>query len=76
MAPWWKHGSRPAKVCERCKGVEDVHRGLCRHCRGLLLTGETVGRGRQRGPREEGAVPAPPDVEPAHDRPWIHRGGA
>ena len=75
MAPWWRHRSREEKVCVRCKGVDDVHRGLCRHCRALLLTEETPGGAPASIPDHDDAVPSPPDIEPAHDRPWIHRGG-
>ena len=75
MAPWWKRRQRRIKVCTRCHGNEEVHEGLCRKCRTELLAeevrdGEIVDR-----PPQDAHLPPTPSLEPAHDRPWVHRGG-
>lgn len=75
MSPWWRrHRRTEMKICERCGAVEDVHRGLCRHCRSQLLAAETpAGSGGDTPPAAD-LPPHPPSVEPPHDRPWVHRG--
>ncbi len=74
MAWWRRHSSEP-RHCRRCNGTDEVHRGLCRHCRALLLAEETPGgEGRVVTPGDE-PLPPPPDLEPPHSRPWVHRGG-
>lgn len=74
MSPWWKgHHRTGVKVCRSCHGEEDVHDGLCRHCRRGLLAEETP-RPTVIAEKSEHVPPAP-TVEPAHDRPWVHRQG-
>jgi hypothetical protein len=76
MSPWWrKHLKRRTPHCARCNGIEDIHRGLCRACRARLLADETPGgKAVDLPPLEENPPPAP-SLEPAHSRPWVHRGG-
>ncbi len=74
MSPWWKrHHRTGVKVCRSCYGEEDVHDGLCRHCRRGLLAEETPRRTVVAEKSEQ--VPAAPTLEPAHDRPGTHRLG-
>lgn len=46
-------------TCERCGSAARLRRGLCRRCRRMEPT--------------QGHLPAEPDLEPAHDRPWVAR---
>lgn len=74
MSPWWRRHRGGPKVCTSCHGNEDVHDGLCRHCRRGLLAEETphpATVAERPEPR-----PATETVPPAHTRPWVHRGGA
>ncbi|MFA5885450.1 MAG: hypothetical protein WDA60_16485 [Acidimicrobiia bacterium] len=49
-------------TCRHCGSHEKVSQGLCERCHGLPeLRDEATRR------------PASPDVEPAHDRPWVAR---
>jgi len=78
MTPWWhRHPKQHPLVphCERCRGTEDVHRGLCRACRGLLLAEETPGGDPGRVTPRPAETPSAPSLEPPHSRPWVHRGG-
>lgn len=74
MSPWWHKHSDRTPHCARCKGTEDVHRGLCRACRARLTAEETPGGPVEVTPFEED-VPRAPSLEPSHSRPWVHRGG-
>lgn len=49
-------------TCRRCGSHENVHRGLCAACHRLPEVRDEAVR-----------HPAEPDVEPAHDRPWVAR---
>ena len=71
MAPWWKHRSSELQPCEQCGETAVLHEGLCKHCR----HGTRVGRPRAEHPPVGERTHAEPDLEPAHDRPWVHRGG-
>ncbi len=74
MSPWWKtHKDRELRICRSCRGNEDVHDGLCRHCRRGLLSEETPVR--EVVTEKSGHVPPAPPNEPPHDRPWVHRLG-
>jgi ribosomal protein L40E len=75
MSPWWKRRLRKDKVCTRCQADTDVHDGLCRHCR-MEVFGADGGGERRKGPRPGQHLPRQPSIEPAHDRPWVHQGGA
>lgn len=75
MTPWWRRHSTKDKHCRRCNGIEEVHRGLCRHCRAELLVEETPGGEAQTVAPVDERLPEPPDLEPPHSRPWVHRGG-
>jgi len=75
MAPWWKRHAKRNTPCERCGSIEDVHRSFCRKCRAELSSQETRGGQGVRIPPVEGTKPPAPDLEPPHDRPWVHRGG-
>ena len=72
MAPWWRPKRHEADHCHRCRGIEDVHRGLCRRCRAELLAEETPTAATVV--RDGEAMPSAPDLEPPHARPWVHRG--
>ncbi|MCZ7527220.1 MAG: hypothetical protein M5U14_13065 [Acidimicrobiia bacterium] len=57
------------KVCLECGSEVNVHRGLCRSCRERA-------QGRGEAVAEDTNLehlPPEPDVEPAHDRPWVAR---
>jgi hypothetical protein len=57
-------------VCEQCGGTRRVRRGLlCRSCRRRAM-GKGTPVLEVRKPR-----PPPPELEPPHSRPWVHRGG-
>lgn len=75
MNPWWRRHRETTKVCRSCHGNEEVHDGLCRHCRRALLNEETP-RPVTVTPEKPEHMPSRPPVEPPHDRPWVHRGGA
>lgn len=49
------------KTCQHCGGHDDVRQGECGTCRFLHV--RTTERPR----------PPDPDLEPAHDRPWVAR---
>ena len=75
MSPWWKHRTRRPGICMKCRGLEDVHDDLCRHCRAELMKEST--RGRRPDEHEQPLLaPHQAEAEPAHDGPWVHRGGA
>jgi len=75
MSPWWKRHAGHRQICERCRGIEDVHRGLCRHCRAQLLVEESPGGESVQVRPVSAPMPDAADIEPTHDRPWVHRGG-
>lgn len=49
-------------TCRHCGSHEDVTRGVCARCHGRAELRDEATR-----------HPAEPDVEPAHDRPWVAR---
>ena len=72
MSPWWKHHRQRLHQCSRCHRIDRLHDGLCKQCRRA-----TVADGSELSPRSEGDLPPhAPELEPMHDRPWVHRGGA
>jgi hypothetical protein len=74
MAPWWKrHQHR--YVCERCQGHDAVHEGLGRKCRVRLHSEEASDQAVTGTQVPLRPMPASPNLEPLHDRPWVHRGG-
>lgn len=79
MAPWWRGRSSGPKVCSSCGGTEDVRRGRCGNCRQAPPAGQATAGGDAGRPRNPPAprepVPESPTIEPAHNRPWVHRGG-
>ena len=74
MSPWWKRHPRHPQPCERCRRVEILHDGLCVHCRRDLNAEETPGGHPARVDPSDEVVPRSPPLEPAHDRPWTHKG--
>ena len=48
--------------CRECGEARELHDGLCWSCRER----EGSAAASARGPREQA-----PDVEPAHDQPWV-----
>ena len=56
-----------SRMCHSCGNDENVHFGLCKRCRERTDP-------RTAAVRQE-RVPRPPTLEPAHSRPWVHRGG-
>ncbi len=74
MAPWWRRKKSGVEHCRSCNGIDDVHRGLCRHCRARLLAEETPGGEPADATPADEAPTRPPALEPPHSRPWIHRG--
>jgi hypothetical protein len=75
MSPWWKRRSQKSRVCSRCDANADVQHGLCRHCRDELSAAEAR-RESTKAASRHGHMPPQPPIEPAHDRPWVHQGGA
>lgn len=71
MAPWWKHRKSELQPCERCEQVAVLHEGLCKHCRHETAVEKSKAEGRPAASKAH----ADPELEPAHDRPWVHRGG-
>lgn len=59
------------KVCKSCGATEHLHRGLCRGCRKRLQGDPSFLKEERDEPR-----PREPEIEPPHDRPWVHQGGA
>jgi predicted amidophosphoribosyltransferase len=57
------------RTCLECGAPLRVRRGLCRRCRRRAM-----GKGTTL-PGSESRPPRPPDLEPPHSRPWVHRGG-
>jgi hypothetical protein len=49
-------------TCRHCGSHENVTKGLCERCHGLPELQDEANR-----------HPSSPDVEPAHDRPWVAR---
>ena len=74
MSPWWKRRPLKVRVCNNCHSQADIHDGLCRHCRTQLAAKGQPDPARMAPPA--GYMPAQPHLEPAHDRPWVHQGGA
>lgn len=62
------HPTLQAGVCESCGSNEHVHRGLCRHCRHVL-----IGEGELRRPEHQ-ERPHQASPEPLHSPPWRRRG--
>jgi hypothetical protein len=74
MSPWWTKHARSPEHCLRCKSTDDVHRDLCRRCRTRLLDEASPGGGHPAAPVSEPPAPVAPSIEPAHSRPWVHKG--
>jgi hypothetical protein len=71
MSPWWRQHMSYPRPCELRQRVDVLHDGLCKHCRR-----EIVAEGVEvQAPSEVERAPHDPELEPLHDRPWIHRGG-
>lgn len=54
-------------VCRECGTTLRIRRGLCRSCQRRMGKGDI--------PMAEQKPPRAPELEPPHDRPWVHRGG-